>query len=106
METHLTHPVITEEVQLLKRLRGVKKEVESQEKQASEEVKAFMEEFGLGKYYLDGSDGLYTFSFIEGKRTSLSKDLLLEAGVDPSIVEKCMKTTMYRYIGEIKHEPA
>jgi len=91
----------------LRGLRQAKKTFEENESLCAGKAKEQLEDLGLGKYNcLDVEGGVYTFSYIEGKRSSLSKDLLLEAGVDPAIVEKCMKETKYRYIGEIKYEPA
>jgi hypothetical protein len=100
---HLAHPGIVKKVLMLKALRQAKKAITSQEKALSDEVKDSMEEFGLGEYSLESDDdGLHTFSFIEAERVSLSKTMLLEAGVHPDLVKECMTATRYRYIGPIK----
>jgi len=97
----LDHPGLTELIGNLQSRRQLKKVAGEMEKEASEGAKELLEEFGLGKFSV--RPGL-TFAYREAKRSSISKDLLLEAGVDPGIVEKCMVETKYRYIGEIKSQ--
>jgi len=93
----LDHPELTTAIGSLQAIRKAKKSVETMEDTASEEAKELMEEFGPGKFRA----GDFKFSYLEGSRSSISKDLLLEAGVEPSMVERCTRRTKYRYIGEI-----
>ena len=104
--TRIDHEAVTRSIVLLRGLRKAKKAIEEQEKECSDSAKDLMEEFGPGRYTVlleDATEaGEYTFSFTEVKRSSLNKDMLLDAGVDPAIIERCTKQSVYRYIGEIK----
>tara|TARA_R100001086_G_scaffold192456_1_gene109676 strand:- start:45 stop:389 length:345 start_codon:yes stop_codon:yes gene_type:complete len=103
--TRIDHLGVTSMIVLLRGLRKGKKAIEEQEKECSDSVKDLMEEFGPGRYIVlleEGTEaGEYTFSYSESTRNSLDKDMLLDAGVDPAILERCTKETVYRFIGPI-----
>jgi len=101
----LDHSDLAHSLEILRAMRKAKAAVETHEKEASDNSKELLEEIGLGSFEVPVEGGTLSFSFIEGTRTSLSKDLLLEAGVKPEVLEKCTKSSSYRYIGPIKHEP-
>jgi len=96
--TVIDHPGLGETISMLQGQRKLKKIVVDREEELSGEAKDLMEEFGVGSYQVED----FKFSYLQGRRTSVNKDMLLEAGVLPEIVERCTVETTYRYIGTIK----
>jgi len=100
----IDHPGLWNLLSSLAGTRKTKSAIESQEEVLNTEAKAILEELGgPGEYWVDGVNGEeFKFSFIEGRRVSVDRELLLEAGVDPEIIARCSKESKYKYIGPIK----